>query len=647
MLRIAVAGRPNTGKSSLFNRLVGKRIAIVEDTPGVTRDWLAAPITLGGHRLELVDTAGLESLNKKRGVDTLTRKIIQHNLRACQEADLIWMVVDASVALTPEDKDLARQLRRLGVPILAVANKAERGVVALGAEEAEATLGFGAPLRVSATHGEGLDDLAEQSLERLGLSVLAELHEQEPETIQGAQGAMGAIRGAEGATGASQGTQGAQSAQEGLQGTQSAQGAQEGLKGSQGATGATQGLQEAQKGLQATQGSKGALQATQGALEAQESEQVPHGAQEGLKGSQGATGATQGLQEAQKGLQATQGSKGALQATQGALEAQESEQVPHGAQEGLKGSQKPYKPLEAHKAQGGADTSQESEGEGIAPLLNLAVVGRPNVGKSTLVNALLGSNRLLVSDEAGTTRDAIAVSLETEAGQLRVTDTAGLRRSAKVTGRMEYLSRLRSREALDHAEQVWLVVDGTAALSKQDLRIATQTMEEGRALLIVVNRTDLTASREAARLAVLERLQRSLSQAQGITVVAISAKTGHGLQELLEQANALHQRWTKRISTGLLNRWLARAVAAHTPPVSMGRRIRIKYVTQYKARPPSFSLFTSQSNSKGQKLPASYLRYLEKDLRATFSLEGVPIRLHLKTADNPYQDRRKKAHKKG
>ena len=597
MLRIAVAGRPNTGKSSLFNRLVGKRIAIVEDTPGVTRDWLAAPITLGGHRLELVDTAGLESLNKKRGVDTLTRKIIQHNLQACQEADLIWMVVDASVALTPEDKDLARQLRRLGVPILAVANKAERGVVALGAEEAEATLGFGAPLRVSATHGEGLDDLAEQSLERLGLSVLAELHEQEPETIQGAQGAMGAIRGAEGATGASQGTQGAQSAQEGLQGTQGAQGASQGLQGAQ--------------------------------------------------GSQGATGATQGLQEAQKGLQATQGSQGALQATQGALEAQESEQVPHGAQEGLKGSQKPYKPLEAHKAQGGADTSQESEGEGIAPLLNLAVVGRPNVGKSTLVNALLGSNRLLVSDEAGTTRDAIAVSLETEAGQLRVTDTAGLRRSAKVTGRMEYLSRLRSREALDHAEQVWLVVDGTAALSKQDLRIATQTMEEGRALLIVVNRTDLTASREAARLAVLERLQRSLSQAQGITVVAISAKTGHGLQELLEQANALHQRWTKRISTGLLNRWLARAVAAHTPPVSMGRRIRIKYVTQYKARPPSFSLFTSQSNSKGQKLPASYLRYLEKDLRATFSLEGVPIRLHLKTADNPYQDRRKKAHKKG
>ena len=610
MLRIAVAGRPNTGKSSLFNRLVGKRIAIVEDTPGVTRDWLAAPITLGGHRLELVDTAGLESLNKKRGVDTLTRRIIQHNLQACQEADLIWMVVDASVALTPEDKDLARQLRRLGVPILAVANKAERGVVALGAEEAEATLGFGAPLRVSATHGEGLDDLAEQSLERLGLSVL-ELQEQELETIQGAQGAIGGAEGATGTTGTTQGTTGA--------------------------TEAIQGAQEAQEELQGSQGTTEAIQGSQGA----------QSTQEGLKGSHGTTGAIQGAQEAQEGLQSSQSSQGALQATQGALEAHESEQGAHRAQKAQQAAQGAYKPLETHKAQGGADTSQESEGEGIAPLLNLAVVGRPNVGKSTLVNALLGSNRLLVSDEAGTTRDAIAVSLETEAGQLRVTDTAGLRRSAKVTGRMEYLSRLRSREALDHAEQVWLVVDGTAALSKQDLRIATQTMEEGRALLIVVNRTDLTASREAARLAVLERLQRSLSQAQGITVVAISAKTGHGLQELLEQANALHQRWTKRISTGLLNRWLARAVAAHTPPVSMGRRIRIKYVTQYKARPPSFSLFTSQSNLKGQKLPASYLRYLEKDLRATFSLEGVPIRLHLKTADNPYQDRRKKAHKKG
>ena len=523
MLRIAVAGRPNTGKSSLFNRLLGKRIAIVEDTPGVTRDWLAAPIVLGGHQVELVDTAGLESLGKTRGVNPLTRRIIQHNLQACQDADLIWMVVDASVALTPEDKDLARHLRRLGVPILAVANKAERGVVALGAEEATATLGFGAPVRVSATHGEGLADLAEQSLVRLGLEAMVE-----------AQAELGAETRAEAHT-----------------------------------------------------------------------EALPQSVADST------------AQEAQ-GLEPSP---------------QSPELEPSPKPQGLQPSHKPQGLQPSHKP-------QESEGQASpsARLLNLAVVGRPNVGKSTLVNALLGTDRLLVSDEAGTTRDAIAVSLETEAGQLQVTDTAGLRRSAKATGRMEYLSRLRSHEALEHAEQVWLVVDGTAALSKQDLRIATQTMAEGRALLVVVNRTDLTASREAARLAVLERLQRSLSQAQGITVVAISAKTGQGLQELLAEANQLHARWVTRISTGLLNRWLAKAVAVHPPPAPQGKRIRIKYVTQYKARPPSFSLFTSQ----GKKLPASYLRYLEKDLRATFALEGVPIRLHPKTADNPYQSKRKK-----
>ena len=378
MLRIAVAGRPNTGKSSLFNRLLGKRIAIVEDTPGVTRDWLAAPIVLGGHQVELVDTAGLESLAKTRGVDALTRRIIQHNLQACQDADLIWMVVDASVALTPEDKDLARHLRRLGVPILAVANKAERGVVALGAEEATATLGFGAPVRVSATHGEGLADLAEQSLVRLGLEAMVEV-----------QAESGAETRAEAHTEALPQSVADSTAQE------------------------AQGLEPSPQSPELEPSPK------------------PQGLQPSPKPQElAASPKPQGLQPSPKPQE-------------------------------LAASPKPQELAASHKP-------QESEGQASpsARLLNLAVVGRPNVGKSTLVNALLGTDRLLVSDEAGTTRDAIAVSLETEAGQLQVTDTAGLRRSAKATGRMEYLSRLRSHEALEHAEQVWLVVDGYSGFVK-------------------------------------------------------------------------------------------------------------------------------------------------------------------------------------
>ena len=466
MFRIALAGRPNVGKSSLFNRLLSRPLSLVEDTPGVTRDWISGVALLNGHEVELVDTAGLRGSGGRRGADAasgLERDIQDYNLAACREADLIWFLVDARAGLLPEDAALARELRRLNVPILLVLNKSENERLARAFSDEATALGFGEGVMVSSAHGLGISDLADATLERAG---------------------------------------------EGLTATKTA----------------------------------------------------PENVTETV-----------------------------------------TETAPE------------------KTAAAGDETGDESGGESGVRAGVKAVIGRPNVGKSTLVNALLGSERLLVSEIAGTTRDAISVEVGSGVGSL--VDTAGLRKRARVSGVLERLAGGRSIAALGDAEQVWLVVDATLGVEKQDLILASRVIREGRSLVVVVNKCDCVASYEAARLDAEERLARSLSQARGVAVVAVSAREGRDLDILVERSRGAGVAWNRRVSTGALNRWLRATVEEHPPPSFSGRAARIKYITQYKARPPSFMVSCSG------RLPRSYVRYLENRLRAEFDLHGVPLRL--------------------
>ena len=509
MQRIALAGRPNVGKSSLFNRLAGRALALVEDTPGVTRDWIEAPIRLRGHELALIDTAGLEAAppprasaaaagkgaagaaagagtagraasappaatrSGRRAQAELEKRIAVHNWEVCAGADLIWFMVDGRAGLLAEDEALLLRLRRLGRPLLLLVNKAEGGRGLREASSEWQRLGLGEGVALSAAHSLGLEELAEATLAALGL----------PDT--------------------------------------------------------------------------------------------------------GVAGEREG-------------------------EAQEGEE---GAQE---------------EAEGEEESAAAREGAEDRPL-SLAIIGRPNTGKSTLANRLLGARRQIVSDVAGTTRDAVALEAAGPFGRLHIVDTAGLRRRGKVGAGLERRAGARSLAAVDQAEQVWLVLDAASGVERQDLILAARTMEEGRALLVVLNKSDAVASPEGARLEAQERLRRSLSQSRGVPVAVVSALEGAGMEALLAESRRLHELWTTRLPTARLNRWLAEAVAARPPPAPGGRRLRLKYITQHKARPPSFMLACSAAPS-----PA-YLRYLENQLREAFSLYGVPLRFHCKTAENPYR----------
>ena len=264
--------------------------------------------------------------------------------------------------------------------------------------------------------------------------------------------------------------------------------------------------------------------------------------------------------------------------------------------------------------------------------LHLAIVGRPNVGKSTLVNRLLGEERLLTGPEAGITRDAITVPWSYEGQALFLVDTAGLRRRARVSETLEQMSTADSRRAIDYAQVVLLLVEAEAPLEKQDLTIARQVLDEGRALVIGVNKWDACADREGALKAVRDRLERSLPQARGIRAVPLSAQEGSGIDRLMAAVFSAYEVWNRRLPTAALNRWLADVTAHHPPPAVSGRRVRLKYITQARARPPTFAI----SCARPTALPASYLRYLENALRKDFDLPGTPIRLHLKKAKNPY-----------
>jgi GTP-binding protein len=442
---VVIAGRPNVGKSTLFNRLAGRRLALVSDTPGVTRDRKEAEALLRGRQVRLVDTAGLE----EAAPETLAGRMRQGAGVATAAADLVVFVVDARSGVTPADRHFAQWLRRQGRSVLLVANKAE-GRSARSSVLDAFELGFGEPVAVSAEHGEGISELMTEIADRLPVP-----------------------------------------------------------------------------------------------------EEVP-------------------------------------------------DEVPE---------------------------------EGVRPL-KLAIVGRPNAGKSTLLNRLIGEERMLTGPEPGLTRDAVSVVLRDPAGLIELVDTAGLRRKARIEALLEKLAVGAAIGALKLAEVVVLVVDATEGLHDQDLQIAQLIEREGRACVIALNKWDAVADRSAARRAVTERLEMSLTQLRGVPVVPLSAMTGAGMDRLLPAVRRAHAVWNTRLSTAGLNRWFEQALARHPPPLVSGRRLKLRYITQAKARPPTFVAF----GTRAERLPEDYQRYLVNSLREAFELPGTPIRLQLRGTRNPYAE---------
>ena len=443
-LTVAIVGRPNVGKSTLFNRLAGKKLAMVHDSPGVTRDWQEAEAELGPLRFRVIDTAGFESA---ANASILARATMQTR-RAVAAADVCLFMIDARDGVTAADEIIAAELRKTGKPVILAANKVESRTVAASLSEAYA-LGFGEPLAISAEHGMGLAEVYD------ALSTFA---------------------------------------------------------------------------------------------------------------------------------------------TADAVEEPVAEQA----------LQKPLK---------------------------LAIVGRPNVGKSSLFNRLIGEERSLTAPQAGTTRDAVTAKWEIAGRAFLLHDTAGLRKKARAAGHtLEELSIESTLAAVKFAECVIVVMDATQAFEKQDLVIADLIAREGRAVVFGINKWDLVEHPAGAIGRLRQRCDELLPQLAGAPLVALSAKTGEGLDRVLEAVLDADHAWNTRISTGELNRFLEDALERHPPPAISGRRVRIRYVTQPKARPPTFALFGNQL----KELPESYLRYLQNLLRQTFKLYGTPIRFALRTSRNPY-----------
>ena len=449
---VAIVGRPNVGKSTLFNRLVGKRLALVDDLPGVTRDRREAQARLGDLTFTAIDTAGLEDA----AAETLTARMQEQTEAAIAAADAVMFLIDARAGSTPADRAFADLVRKSGKPAILIANKSEGSAGEAGVLEAY-ELGLGEPIAISAEHGEGLADLY--------------------------------------------------------------------------------------AGLRAA---------------------LPD-------------------------------------ATAPASEAKQL-----------------------------ADDSEPRGAE--ARPIRIAVVGRPNSGKSTLVNRLLGEERLLTGPEAGITRDAIAVDLRWRDRPFRVHDTAGLRRRARVEGKLEKLSVADALQAVRFAEVVVLLIDSEKPFEEQDLRIADLIAREGRALVIGMNKWDLVERRPGAMKNLREEADHWLPQVKGVPVIAVSGLTGEGLDRLMQAVVEAHGIWNRRVGTSALNRWLGEVIASHPPPAASGRRIRLDYITQPKTRPPSFVLFMSRPDA----LPDAYRRYLVNSLRETFELPGTPIRLALREKKNPY-----------
>ena len=465
-ITVVIIGRPNVGKSTLFNRLVGQRLALVDDTPGVTRDRREGEGNLFGLIFRVIDTAGLE----ERFDASLEARMRQQTEKALAEADLALLLYDARAGITPLDEHFANWLRRSGKPVALIANKAEGREVEAALGEAY-SLGLGQPIPISAEHGLGMSDLYD------------------------AVAKVAADKGE----------------------------------------------------------------------------------------------AAGGLAEPATGVAVT-------------------------------------------------DEDEEDEEAESERVLQLTIVGRPNVGKSTLVNRLLGEERMLTGPEAGITRDAIAVDWAFKGRPLRLVDTAGLRRKARVSEKLERLSTQDTLRSIRFAQVVVLLLDVEEGLEKQDLTIARMVVDEGRALVIGVNKWDSCRERDEKLKAIHDRLERSLPQTRGIPVVTLSALQGHNIEALMKAVLGAYDVWKRRVGTADLNRWLDAATAAHPPPAASGRPVRLKYITQAKTRPPTFAIFCS----KPEELPDSYLRYLENGLREAFGLPGTPIRILFRKGENPYEGRRKK-----
>ncbi len=462
---LAIIGRPNVGKSTLFNRLVGKKLALVDDQPGVTRDRREGEAKLGDLRFTIIDTAGLEEGDSA----TLTGRMRAQTEAAIEQADAILFMIDARVGVTPDDSYFAGLVRRAGKPIILAANKAEGRLGQSGALDAY-SLGLGDPIPLSGEHGDGMADLYTALLEAL------------PELT---------------------------------------------------------------------------------------------------------------------------------------LAADEDE---------------------AEERKVFADDEDGTELDITKPL-RIAVVGRPNAGKSTLINEIIGEDRLLTGPEAGITRDSIGLDFQWGERKIKLFDTAGLRRRARVTEKLEKLAAADALRAVKFAEVVVVLLDATIPFEKQDLTIADLVEREGRALVIGLNKWDLIDDPGGARIKELrEEAGRLLPQLRGAPVIALSGATGKGIDKLMDAVMAVQETWNRRISTSRLNRWLESALEQTPPPAVSGRRIKIRYITQPKARPPYFVLFGNQLD----QLPTSYERYLINSLRTHFDLPGVPLRLSKRTGENPYEKKKNK-----
>ncbi len=449
--QVIIIGRPNVGKSTLFNRLIGKKLALVDDQPGVTRDRRFGEAHLLGLDFTIVDTAGWED----EDAATLPGRMRQQTEASLVGADLALFVIDARAGLTPLDEEIARYLRTSSVPVVLLANKAEGKAGDHGLYESFA-LGFGDPIAFSAEHGQGMGDLFEALL--------------------------------------------------------------------------------------------------------------PH-----LEGKQ-------------------------------------------------------------------PDEEVEGEEDEYSGPLKLAIVGRPNAGKSTLINRFLGEDRLLTGPEAGITRDSIAVDWSWtdprngDERAVRLIDTAGMRKKARITEKLEKMAVADARHAVDFAEVVVLLLDATQGLEHQDLKIASLVLEEGRALLIAINKWDIAEDASGLFNGIRAALEDGLAQVRGVPLIAVSARTGKGLDQLLGAAFDLREAWSKRVPTGLLNRWFDDALAANPPPAPGGKRIKLRYITQAKTRPPGFVIF----GTRLELIPESYRRYLINGIRRELGFDAVPIRLTLRSAKNPF-----------